>query len=337
MRDRSTGETRTRVSGPAGGSFLFGLLFALAPGARGAEKLTLDSALEAIARNVALVLKEEQNAREIVVNPITDKTELTHTAGTGITEALIEKLRAHGLEPALKAPFIFDGKYSLGEQTVDGVRKGTAIGSLAFTITRRNGQPLINSETDIPLAERPRVTDPRDLATMGGLTVALPPAAPAEENDKTVLEGIDNKPGLFAIEGTKIRPKGAPYAIEMLVAPAIGGPPSRPGDFHPQAVEVRQGMPFLKVQPGEAVAVRIINDAGHDVAAAVTVDGLNVDVRLPATAEQRQGREETGQARHRQEPHRGRRIRLVPQRPQVERASIVKDLCPRDHPKASQR
>ena len=35
-------------------------------------------------------------------------------------------------------------------------------------------------------------------------------------------------------------------------------------------------MPFLKVHPGEAVAVRIINEAGHDAASTVTVDGLSM-------------------------------------------------------------
>jgi hypothetical protein len=252
------------------------MLAALVPAAQAAEALTLDSALDAIARNVAGVLKEEQNARQIVVNPITDKTDLTHNAGSGITEALIAKLRAHGLEPALKAEFIFDGKYRLGEESVDGVRKGVAIGSLAFTVTRRNGQTLIDSEKDLPLDQRPRVSAPRDLARMGGLTVALPPTASSSENDKKVLDALDNPPGLFEIAGTKIRPRGAPYAIEMLVAPAAGSAPPRHEAFRPRAVEVRQGMPFLKVQPGEAVAVRIINDASHDAAATVSVDGLSM-------------------------------------------------------------
>src|SRR5262249_13504175 len=88
-----------------------GMWTVLAPGANAAEPLTLHDALDAIARNVAGDLKEEQNAPQIVVNPITDRTDLTHNAGSGITEALIERLRAHGIEPALKAEFIFDGKY----------------------------------------------------------------------------------------------------------------------------------------------------------------------------------------------------------------------------------
>src|SRR5438067_598068 len=93
-------------------------------------------------------------------------------------------------------------------------------------------------------------TNPADIAKMGNLTVSVPPSAPAAENDKKVLDALDNKPGLFEINGTKIRPKGAPYAVEMLVAPiAAGGTPPRHELFRPRAVVDRQGMPFLKVQP----------------------------------------------------------------------------------------
>ena len=68
----------------------------------------------------------------------------------------------------------------------------------------------------------------------------------------------------------------APYAVEMLVAPASGQQAPRHAAFRPRDLEVRDGMPFLKVQPGEAVAVRIINDAEHDVASTVTLDGLSM-------------------------------------------------------------
>lgn len=240
-----------------------------------AENLTLENALTAIAKNVAAVVKE-QGAKEIVVNPISDTGDLTHTAGLGLTEALIGKLRAEGLEPALKADLVFSADYSLGEAERDGDRQGFAVGRLAFKVRRRNGKTLIDSEKDLGADRQPRVTNPADLAKMGDLTVSRPPTAQAADNDKALLDAIDNKPGLFTIEGTKIRPKGAPYAIEMLVAPASGANAPSHDLFRPRKVDVRDGMPFLKVQPGEVVAVRIFNEAGHDVAANVSVDGLSM-------------------------------------------------------------
>ena len=239
-----------------------------------AEGLTLDRAIADIAGNVAEVVRA-QNAREIVVNPITDTGDLTHVSGPGLTEKLIGQLRSKGLEPALKADLIFSGEYSVGEAENDGVRQGFAVGRLAFKVKRRNGKVLIDSEKDLGENKQPRVTDPAGLAILASATVFLPPTAPAEVQNKNLIDSLDNKPGLFQIEGTKIRPTGAPYAIEMLVAPVRGATP-RHEAFRPRAVEVRQGMPFLKVEPGEAVAVRIINDAGHDAASRVTVDGLSM-------------------------------------------------------------
>jgi hypothetical protein len=64
----------------------------------------------------------------------------------------------------------------------------------------------------------------------------------------------------------------------MLVAKSTGDAGTSPphGAFHTRDVKERQGFPFLKVEPGEVVAVRIINEAEHDVASTVTVDGLSM-------------------------------------------------------------
>jgi hypothetical protein len=241
--------------------------------ARADENLSLDAALAEIAKNVADVVKE-QGAKEIVVNPITDTGDLTHTAGPGLTDGLIAKLKAQGVEAAPKADLIFVGEYTLGEASHEGQRLGFAVGSLAFKVKRRNGKTLIDSEKNIE--RQLRITNPSDLVKIGDLTVNLPPTPFAKESNEKLLAALDNKPGLFVKEGTKVRPTGAPYAIEMLIAPASGGKAPRQESFQPRAVEVRNGMPFLKVQPGEAVAVRIINEAGHDVASTVTVDGLSM-------------------------------------------------------------
>jgi hypothetical protein len=240
-----------------------------------AENLTLDGALTEVAKNVAQVAKT-QDLKEIVINPISDTSDLSHTAGTGLTEALITKLRAQGLTPATKADLIFSGEYSLGEAENDGVRQGFPVGRLVFKVKRKNGKTLIDSEAGLPGDRQPLVTDPKDIAKMGGLTVFVPPSTPEAENNKKTLEAIDNKGGLFEIRGTQIRLKGAPYAVEMLVAPAAGAAAPRHESFRPGPVEIREGMPFLKVQPGEIIAVRIINDATHDVASTVSIDGLSM-------------------------------------------------------------
>jgi hypothetical protein len=252
--------------------------WASGPAARAADArdVTLNQAVADIARVVAKVVKAE-GAREVVVNAITDTGDLTHTSGPGVTDRLIDRLKAEGLEPALKANLVFTGSYAVGEAETDGRRQGFAVARIAFQVKRRNGKVLLDSERDLDLEHQPRVTNPADIQVLGGGTAFLPPSAPAEQNNKKVLDSLDNKPGLFELDGARIRPKGAPYAIELLVAARPAGDKAPPRSaFQPRAATVRDGFPFLKVQPGEVVAVRVINEAGHDVASTVTIDGLSM-------------------------------------------------------------
>ncbi len=62
------------------------------------DSLTLDKAIDGIAKNV-VGLAKERNAKEIVVNPITDTGDLTHTSGSGLTEKLISRLRRREWSP----------------------------------------------------------------------------------------------------------------------------------------------------------------------------------------------------------------------------------------------
>jgi hypothetical protein len=210
-----------------------------------ARDLTLNQVVADIARVVAKVVKAE-NAKEIVVNPISDTGDLTHSSGPSVTEKLLAQLRAQGLEPALKADVSFTGSYAVGEAETAGRRQGFAVAKIAFQVKKRNGKVLLDSEKDLDLEHQPRVTNPADVAVMSGGTVFLPPAAPAGENNKKVLDSLDNQPGLFEIDGTKIRPKGSPYAIQMLVAPKPAGDQAPTHSaFQPRGDDPR-GIPVLE-------------------------------------------------------------------------------------------
>ncbi len=173
------------------------VLLVLAPATSPAdENLTLEKAINGIAKNVAGVAKQ-RNTLEIVINPITDTGDLTHTAGAGITESLISRLIAEGLKPVTRgADLIFSGEYAVGEAESDAGRLGFPVGRLTFKVKRRNGMTLIDSEAELP-ERQPRITSPKDLALMSGQTIFRPPSAPEVDNNKKALEAIDNKPGLF--------------------------------------------------------------------------------------------------------------------------------------------
>ncbi len=83
-------------------------------------------------------------------------------------------------------------------------------------------------------------------------------------------------------------------------------------------------MPFLKVQPGEAVAVRIINEAGHDAASTVTVDGLSMFTF-------RDDKANNNEHVDRQAPHRPATSSAGSATTRRSSVFLVADL-PRDHP-----
>jgi hypothetical protein len=237
--------------------------------------LTLKKAVGEIARAVADVVKA-QNTRELVVGLFNDNGDPNHAFGAGLRNLLINQLRAEGLTPGANADIRFFGSYEVGPAEIEGSIKAFPVAKVAFKVVRRNGKALLDSDKDLPLDRQPRVTDAGDLARMSGQTGFTPPTANAAERFKTFFESEKGDPNLFERQGARIRPKGAPYAVEMLVAKFTGDQKPDPKAFRPRNADVRDGRPFIAVQPGEVLAVRLINESDHEVAVNVTIDGLNL-------------------------------------------------------------
>jgi len=237
--------------------------------------LTLKKAVADIARAVAKVVKA-QNTRDRAVGLFNDNADPNHAFGAGLRNLLINQLRAEGIEPVANADIRFFGSYEIGPAEIEGTVKSFPVAKVAFKVAQRNGKPLLHSEKDLPLESQPRVTDPGDLARMSGQTGFVPPQATTAERFKTFFESEKGNPNLFELDGTRIRPKGAPYAVEILAARFTGDQKPDPNTFRPWAAVVRDGRAFLPVQTGEVIAVRIINDADHDVAVTLSIDGLNL-------------------------------------------------------------
>ena len=84
---------------------------------------------------------------------------------------------------------------------------------------------------------------------MSGQTGFTPPSLPAVDKFKVFFESEQGNPNLFEIAGTQVRPKGAPYAVEMRVAKFERLQKPNAAAFQPLAVESREGLPFLPVKP----------------------------------------------------------------------------------------
>ncbi len=108
------------------------------------------------------------------------------------------------------------------------------------------------------------------VASILGLTVSLPPGGTDKQRDKKIVDAIE-KPAVYTNGGSVIRSRAdSLYAIELLVKK--GGkfvPPDKPADNE-------GGRAFVKIARTEVYAVRIINDADHEVAVTLTIDGLSM-------------------------------------------------------------
>jgi hypothetical protein len=241
--------------------------------------LTLTKAIADIARAVADVVKG-QSTRDLVVGLFNDNADPNHAFGAGLRNLLINQLRVEGIKPVADADIRFFGSYEVGPAEIEGALKSFPVAKVAFKVQRRNGKGLLDSEKDLPLDRQPRVTNPDDLARMSGQTGFTPPRATAAERFKTFFESEKGDANVFEINGTQIRPKNgkevAPYAVEILAARFSGDQKPDPKAYRPRKPEPRDGRPFLKVEPGEVLALRIINDADHDVAVTITIDGLSL-------------------------------------------------------------
>jgi hypothetical protein len=102
-----------------------------------------------------------------------------------------------------------------------------------------------------------------------GLTVQLPPDGSDKERDQKIREAYE-KPKTNLDKGKTVIRSGATstYGIEVLV--------KQGGKYVPRPATSEDGLAFVKVARTEVYAVRVINDADHEAAVTLTIDGLNL-------------------------------------------------------------
>jgi len=97
-------------------------------------------------------------------------------------------------------------------------------------------------------------------------------APPGKEPD--LQPGVDHPECHF--DGTRIlAAKGAPFAIEVLVAPEAHGK-RKPEDYKEQSPRDEKGLAFVPIKRGEAYGVRIYNLADYEIAVDLRLDGINM-------------------------------------------------------------
>ncbi len=239
------------------------------------ENNTLSRAIDSIVENVVKLGKKE-HFTELAVGLFNDNVNPNNTAGSGLKKALIDGLRKAGFKVVGRAGVTIKGEYSIleGHKTVEGTDQVFAVARISFQLLRQ-GQAFFDSERDLALANRPYVSNPEDVSRLGGLNATIDPTRPASENARRMIRGEDGTPEI-EIKGTVFRPRGSPYALEMLVAKRVPQKTPKSEDYKPREVTLRDGRPFLRVSPGEVIAIKIINQSDYDAAVKTFIDGLSL-------------------------------------------------------------
>jgi hypothetical protein len=113
-----------------------------------------------------------------------------------------------------------------------------------------------------------------DITKVLGISSYIPPGKTEKEQNADLQRNVDHPQCHF--DGTRILAgKGAPFAVEILVAPETKGK-RQPSDYKVQQPTDKKGLAFVPVKRAEAYGVRLYNLSKFEVAVDLRLDGLNM-------------------------------------------------------------
>ncbi len=247
----------------------------------------LSAAVSSMAQRIAGAL-QAQGQSVVVVGQFKDEFDMTVTGGTQIRRLLIESLKNHNVSAALSGDVSVRGAIEklIGEDhsLAGEAPRRIPVALISYKLAKKNGQLLLDS-TKMVDADRVQtaVTNPDDVFSLIGgngsvssesgrfTNIAARDAAFDRALERSnIQERID-------IQESYVRPIGQPFAVSILVAPKGDAriAPEKEA-YAPAPIEFRDGLPFVKIEPGQVFAIRLLNEADFDLAASVTIDGLNM-------------------------------------------------------------
>lgn len=233
---------------------LFGLLAAVPERAEAQSNLRIELARVATTVKKALDGKGEDS---VAVGQFTGPAHIPTSAGPSIAQILSEELKKSGLTVKQRANFTVEGRY---RDVIDSESKLLAA-QLKVKLLDRQDEVVIEIDQG--------VFGDATIPTLFGLTTQLPPGGSNKARSEAIIEAID-KPKT-AITNTRISAgAGSPFAIELLVKPNAAGTPEA------RAAQDKDGLAFVPIARGEVYQVKLINDADHEAAVELNIDGLNM-------------------------------------------------------------
>jgi hypothetical protein len=228
--------------------------------------------LAKVARDIQKLL-DDRKKTTLAVGAFTGPSRIDSSARPSIALLLPEELNKLGITVTRRAKLEIKGDYL----DVDDRETGLLAAMLKFRILDREGTEI--------LALQRGVFGDATIPELFGLTVQLPPDADPKARSQQFRDGID-RPRAHLADARISAGRGSPFAIEVLI---------KSGDkFVPRAAREEDGLAFVPIKRGEVYAVRLINEAAHEAAVSLTIDGLS----MFAFSDVKDAR--TGQARYTQ-------------------------------------
>jgi hypothetical protein len=235
---------------------LAGSLLVLPAPARAEQNLRLEIA--EVAKDFQKQLKGF-NESSVNTGPVTGPKE--SNAGPGICALLREELVRAGVKVQPDARFAIRGEYQPADLDRGGAKE--LIVQVTFWMEdrggKRVGEQLVRG-----------VWGDETVASVMGLTVALPPGGGQPVRTQQLVAQLDNGPTVHIAGNRVAATPTSPYGVEILVKKGNSYEARQPTQEH--------GMAYVPLKRDDVYAIRLINDSKDDAAVTLTIDGLNLFV-----------------------------------------------------------
>ncbi len=176
------------------------------------------------------------------------------SGGAGIKHTQIDELKRAGVRVDRRAELETKGDF---RDVADRSTKDVALRLLVQVFDR--------TRAEITKFERGLF----DVATMAGalgLSLQIAPDADPATRESQSRQGIDQP--RFHLDGDRVKAAcDSPFAVEVL---------AKEGDaYRPRPARIEDGLAFVPIRQGEVYAIKLINEASHEAAVKLTIDGLS--------------------------------------------------------------
>ncbi len=211
--------------------------------------------------------------KTVALRDFNDLSPRRANAGPGLQDLFQAELSKLGLTIDPEADRVVTGEYTFKDDPATGL----LVVSLLIRVLERNGEVLVDLVAKAK-AKRDDFTakssDTKDITKVTGFTGHLPPDGSKKERNDEIKKRL-KEPSVF-IHGPNqtliSSTKDSPFAVELLVKPcnAPREQPARPRPAHED-----KGQAFVDIRKDELYEVKIYNNSEHEVAVALTIDGLD--------------------------------------------------------------